>query len=336
MKNFLNKYKYYIGAVFSLGLLYLALKGIDFDKLVFYFSAENLDIVIYVFLINIVLRVVIALRWNKLLQVFPGNNFSASFHYTNIGYFANNVLPARLGDIMKSYLLAKKQKYSVTQVLTSAVIERVFDLLGLSVLFLIAILRYDIPENIIQGGLIFIAVLIIFSVVVLVLLKKMRIIDSKLERLSKNKIFSFIRSKIESIFHYLRKYLNFKDMFYLIASTGLIWFLYVFAGYIIVERLNGPLAWDASMLSLILLGVSFILPSTPGNVGVHQFACVVAFEILGLDKTQAVAFSFYYQIPVIIISIILGFVSIYYEGFSLKGISKVSKEAKSGALNEVG
>jgi len=336
MKNFLDKYKYYLGATFSVALLYLAVKDIDLDKLLYYFGYDNIDILFYVFLVNIILRLVIALRWNKLLEIFPGNKFVTTFHYTNIGYFANNVLPARLGDFMKSYLLAKKQHYNLTQVITSSIIERIFDLIGLSVLFLIAIFRYDIPENILKGGAIFIGVLFIAALVVLVMLKKKDTIDLKLERLSKYKIINFFRSKIESVFNYLKSYLNIKDMIFLIATTAFIWFFYVFAGFLIIERLSGELSWDASMLSLILLGVSFILPSTPGNVGVHQFACVVAFGILGLDKTQAVAFSFYYQIPVIIISIILGFISIYYEGFSLKGISRVSKEAKSKGLNEVG
>ena len=116
----------------------------------------------------------------------------------------------------------------------------------------------------------------------------------------------------------------------------MIWFLYVFAGFIIIERLSGYLSWDASILSLIFIGISFILPSTPGNVGVQQYACVLAFGILGMDKTQAVAFSFYYQIPVIIVSIILGLISIYYEGFTFKGISHISEEAKTAGLNEVG
>ena len=164
----------------------------------------------------------------------------------------------------------------------------------------------------------------------------MTILILKLENLNKYKVINTIRQKIQSVFYYIRNYLNVKDFAYLTLTTSLIWFLYVFAGFIIIERLNGSLSWDASMLSLIFLGVSFILPSTPGNVGVHQFACVLAFGILGMDKTQAVAFSFYYQIPVIIISVILGFISIYYEGFSLKSISRVSEEAKSAGLNEVG
>ncbi|MBK9097303.1 MAG: flippase-like domain-containing protein [bacterium] len=336
MKKFFNKYKYYLGAIVSFALLYLAVKDIDLDKFLYYFSFENIDILFYVLFVNLILRIIISLRWNKLVDIIPGNNFLTTFNFTNIGYFANNFLPARLGDIIKSYLLAKKRDYSKTQVLTSAIIERIFDLIGLSFLFAIAVLRYDIPENILRGGYIFISVLIILTATLLLMLKKSEYLDSKLENLNKFKVINTIRQKIRSVFFYIRNYLNVKDLAYLTITTSLIWFLYVFAGFIIIERLNGALSWDASMLSLIFLGVSFILPSTPGNVGVHQFACVLAFGILGMDKTQAVAFSFYYQIPVIVISVILGFFSIYYEGFSLKGISRVTEEAKSAGLNEAG
>lgn len=329
MKNFLSRYKYILGIIVSLSFLYLALKDIDYSKLMVYFGSENIDMVIYIFVVNIFLRIIIALRWHKMLDIFPDNSFVTTFNYTNIGYFVNNILPARLGDVIKSYLLAKKKKYNKTQVFTSAVIERIFDLLGLSVLFIIAVLRYNIPDNILNGGLIFIGLLAFGTIVVLLMLRKKDFIDLKLDVISKYKIINFLKDKLGSIFRYLQKYLNFKDLSYLLISTALIWFFYVLAGFIIIERLGGQLSWDASMLSLIFLGVSFILPSTPGNVGVHQFACVLAFAILGLDKTEAVAFSFYYQIPVIVISIVLGFISIYYEGFSIKGISSVSKEAKA-------
>lgn len=336
MKKFLNKYKYLLGAAVSVIFLYLALKDIDWEKLIFYFSTDYIEMVIYVFIVNIVLRVIIALRWHKLLDIVPGNKFGTTLNYTNIGYFANNFLPARLGDVIKSYLFAKKKNYNKTQVFTSAVVERVFDLIGLSLLFVIAVLRYDIPEDILRGGIIFIAVLAVISLIVLLMIKKKSSIDQKLIGSSKYKIVNFIKDKISSILRYLQNYFHIKDLIYLFGTTALIWFLYVFAGFLIVDKLSGTLSWDASMLSLIFLGVSFILPSTPGNVGVHQFACVLAFSILGLDKTQAVAFSFYYQIPVIIISVIFGFFSIYYEGFSVKGISRVSEEAKSAGLNEAG
>src|SRR5574338_995690 len=177
MKNFFNRYKYIIGIIVSIVFLYLALMDVDYQKLLVYFGSENIDMVLYVFIVNIVLRFIIALRWHKMLDIFPSNNFTTTFHYTNIGYFANNFLPARLGDIIKSYLLAKKYSYNKTQVFTSAVIERVFDLLGISVLFIIAVLRYEIPEDILNSGLIFIGILFAASVVVILILKKSDSID---------------------------------------------------------------------------------------------------------------------------------------------------------------
>ena len=131
-------------------------------------------------LLNLIFRVFIALRWHKLLASFPSNIFFTTFNYTNIGYFANNFLPARLGDIIKSYLLAKKKRYNKTQVFTSAIIERIFDLLGLSVLFIIAILRYEIPEDILNGGLIFIGILLLVTITVLLMLNKKDSIQMKL------------------------------------------------------------------------------------------------------------------------------------------------------------
>src|SRR5574338_505104 len=187
MKNFFSRYKYIIGIIVSIVFLYLALKDINFSELMVYFGSENIDMVLYVFLVNIVVRFIIALRWYKMLDIFPSNSFTTTFHYTNIGYFANNFLPARLGDIIKSYLLAKKNNYNKTQVFTSAVIERIFDLLGLSVLFIIAVLRYEIPKDILNGGLIFIGVLFAASIAVIILLKKSNSIDLKLERNSKYK-----------------------------------------------------------------------------------------------------------------------------------------------------
>jgi len=318
----------------SLGFLYLAIKDIDLEKFLFYFKFKNLDILFYVFFINIILRLIITLRWSKLLYIFQKNDYITTFYYTNIGYFANNVLPARLGDILKSYLLAKKKGYKIIQVMTSVVVERVFDLIGLFFIFIFAFLSYDLPNNIVNGGFYFFGSIMIISLITLLIIRKKDFIDFRLERISNNRIINLLKNKIDSVFIYLQNFINFKDFIYLILNTILIWFFYVFTGYLIIERLSGYQSWDASILSILLTGISFILPSAPGNIGIHQFACVVAFGILGLDKTLAVAFSFYFQVPVIFLSIFLGLFSIYYEGFSLKYIYIASQEAKSESLNE--
>ncbi|MDP2364677.1 MAG: hypothetical protein Q8M94_13020, partial [Ignavibacteria bacterium] len=68
MKTFLSRYKYILGIIVSISFLYLALKDIDYAKLLVYFGSENIDMVIYIFIVNIFLRIIIALRWHKMLD----------------------------------------------------------------------------------------------------------------------------------------------------------------------------------------------------------------------------------------------------------------------------
>ena len=105
MKKNFSINKCYLGTIIPTSLVYLGLKNVDLDKFLHCFTFENIDILFYVLIVNLILRIVIALRWNQLLAIFPANNFVTTFHYTDIGYFVNNFLSALLGDIIKSYLL---------------------------------------------------------------------------------------------------------------------------------------------------------------------------------------------------------------------------------------
>ena len=47
--------------------------------------------------------------------------------YTYIGYLANNVLPARLGELVRSHALGEGEGISRTTVLGTVVVERIVD-----------------------------------------------------------------------------------------------------------------------------------------------------------------------------------------------------------------
>ena len=68
-----------------------------------------------------------ALRWQYLLS--PLGSFSPSRLYpvVVIGYMANNVLPARLGELVRSYYLARRERVSASATLATVAVERVYD-----------------------------------------------------------------------------------------------------------------------------------------------------------------------------------------------------------------
>lgn len=78
-----------------------------------------------------------ALRWQYLLA--PMRRFPVKRLYpvVVIGYAANNLLPMRLGELVRSYYLARQENFSASSALGSVAVERVFD--GLTLIALVAV-----------------------------------------------------------------------------------------------------------------------------------------------------------------------------------------------------
>jgi len=77
-------------------------------------------------------------RWRLFLSPVKQVSYLSLLSATCIGFMANCVLPVRLGEIIRPFVLSRKEKIGLAQVLATALgLERVFDLIGLSVLLLI-------------------------------------------------------------------------------------------------------------------------------------------------------------------------------------------------------
>ena len=156
MKNFLLKYKTIIGLVVSLIFLYLSLTKIDFNDIVQIFSRSNPSTIIFIILLAFLVRLVLTFRWYLLLHFTDKRNLRDTFNYLNIGYLINDIFPARIGDFVKSYLWAKKVNVSKTDALASVIVERLFDLTGMGLIFLLALLILNLPSYALKGGIILI------------------------------------------------------------------------------------------------------------------------------------------------------------------------------------
>jgi len=67
------------------------------------------------------------LRWQRLLAPVARVPYRAMLGYLLIGYVANNLLPARLGELVRSHVLGDREGVSRTTVFGTVVVERVID-----------------------------------------------------------------------------------------------------------------------------------------------------------------------------------------------------------------
>ena len=90
----------------------------------------RVDLLVAGFLAVVVTYLLRAWRWQYLLQPIGPTRFRTAFRTTVIGFAALGVLPARVGDILRPYLLARREGLSVSATLATIVMERVLDLIA--------------------------------------------------------------------------------------------------------------------------------------------------------------------------------------------------------------
>lgn len=82
-------------------------------------------------------------RWQYLLSPLGHTRFSTVFRTTVIGFGASAVLPARAGEVIRPYLLARREGLSATAAFATIIVERVLDLVAVLVLFAAFLIAFD-------------------------------------------------------------------------------------------------------------------------------------------------------------------------------------------------
>jgi uncharacterized protein (TIRG00374 family) len=87
--------------------------------------------------------VVRAERWQYLLGPLGKTRFSAVFRATVIGFAASAVLPARAGEVIRPYLLARREGLSATAAFATIIVERILDLVAVLLLMAVFLIWFD-------------------------------------------------------------------------------------------------------------------------------------------------------------------------------------------------
>ena len=139
----MNRYiKLILGICISLIGLYFAFSGIDFDQL--WIIIKQLDLFYGALSLTILLlsNAIRALRWQILAYPLDKISFNPALSSIMIGYFGNSVLPFRMGELLRAYVLAEKTSLNISSAFGTIVTERILDFVGLSLLIVLTIIVY--------------------------------------------------------------------------------------------------------------------------------------------------------------------------------------------------
>jgi len=124
----------------TLGLLGIFLRQVDLRQV----GAEMLRANLLPLLLSVVMvlftYVVRALRWQYLLAAIGPTHFGTAFRTTVIGFAATVLLPARAGEVLRPYLLARREGLNATAAFATIILERLLDLITVLALFAVFVL----------------------------------------------------------------------------------------------------------------------------------------------------------------------------------------------------
>lgn len=218
-------------------------------------------------------------RWNELLKPVGTLPVRRSIQAIYVGLFANEVVPAKPGELIRSFLQARWSGIPFSVVLSSVVIERLFDGIWLILGFFISSLFVKLPTILVIGSRILGVVLLLITVVLSVAILRRQQTAKWL-----NPKFTNLLDALESMGRARSFYKALCiSLLYLVLQVGPIYF---------IQRGYGlDLGVGACAAILVILRLGSIPPQGPGNVGTFQLLATLGAVSFGVDKGQAGGFA---------------------------------------------
>ena len=320
------------GFVISAISILVVLLSVDFSQVLDALRLADYRLIALGLLITLAWLLVRAVLWRTLLE--GKAPLRAVFLTLNEGYLLNNVLPFRLGEIGRAFLLSRKARLDFWRIISSILIERALDIAFAAGLILLGLpfvvgASWARQAALAAGGLI----LAVFVTMYLLGSNQPRAL-AFFERLGER--WRWMRRlggrAVPALLSGLEVLTDKRLFFGALALMLLNWGIGV-AQYavIMVAFFPGvePL-WPVFTLGVAALGVA--APSTPGAVGVFELAVLGALQVFELNPSVSLAFAVILHIEQYLVTAAIGAYALSRDGESLLGLyQRVRSLGKSGS-----
>ena len=316
--------KYAIIALATIGLLYLAFRGQDIGKAFSDIGDARWLPLLGGICIMFLSHAVRAIRWQIVLRPLKRRtSLWLAFKATIAGYAMNNLIP-RSGELVRPYIMARGEKIPMAGTLASVVVERIFDVIALSVLIIFSLVSYQsrvaniFPSYTVSGLIILLAVLL-FIMLLFFSERRTKQLVSILTKPLPPKI-SVKVDRMALDFSLGLRGLDRSAIFPLIIGTIGIWFLYGISMFVSLQAFpTNPammsLTLQDAFLLLTLSGIAFTIP-TPGGTGTYHVLIKAGLMIFGVPPAIALAYAVATHALSYISITIIGLIFLIGEGLS--------------------
>jgi glycosyltransferase 2 family protein len=319
--------------VISLGLLFWALRGVRLEDILHQVrAAQPVPLLVAVILATLTfpLRLI---RWRLLLRQESGRPYPAAplWHAVALGFMANNLLPLRAGELIRSYTASRLGNIRFTTVLSSIAVERIFDGLTIAGLLTLALLSPDLPDDVMVGGVSLarltrmagllggLALLLAIGVLLAPLAAE-RLVRAFLPWPSvANRMVNLIEGVRQGLVVLRTPVRLMMVVFWSLA----LWLINALAFYVGFAAFDIQVSYVGALLlqGLLVLGIS--IPSTPGFFGPFEAVIVAALALYGVPRDLAFSYAISFHVTSFIPITVLGLWSLTRTPGGFKGLRRL-------------
>ena len=314
----------WIGMILSVVCLFLLLRGLDLSAVVgvlFQIDYAWLLIALVLYWVVVWLKVV---RWRTMFYREPVRDSKALSAFS-IGYLFNAVMPMRLGELVRVYIIGELEHVSKVFALSTIVAEKVLDVVMVLMLLLLSLPAFvQLPDWAQTSSLTAAAFfLVLFIVIAAIARKKERLLsvaESLLQHVSRQwQGRASILERLESLLSGLSM-LSRRDMAMRLWGLSLLsWIINIPGVWALLLALRVPVStpWLAATFVLCVTSLGMTIPSSPGYIGPFHYLAVVALSVFAVSQEMSMSFAILLHLYTVLPISLLGIVMMWRENYSL-------------------
>jgi len=288
--------KFGFGIFLGLLFMWIAFKNVDFSQMMNSFRQIEIKYILIIIAIVIIGDVARSKRWQHLLLPIKKIHLPVLYSALLIGYTANTLMPAHLGEFFRAFVIGKKNKISSSSIFATIVTERIIDVISLLLIMGITLLIYPFPYWVQQSAYVMFAGTIGLISFLFFLKRNFRktmvfthfilkpfplSLREKIDRLLSSFIKGFVglgswRSYLAVVFHSI-----------------IIWVTYCLVFLVGIKAFEFDLPWSAGLVLLVITTISVVVPSSPGYIGTYHWLCQLSLGLYLIPKSPALAYAFF-------------------------------------------
>lgn len=307
-----------IGFIVTIVLFWFLFRELDFKSFAGYIRSGNkllISLGVLVYLSSFAVR---AMRWKVLLSHIGSFKIRKLAPVIVAGYAVNNVLPVRIGEIVRSAIAGKMFKINIPATFASVFVERVFDGLTIALILSATLFFYPFQENmktLAWGASLLFALLFLFALVSAFSSKPLEFV-----RFLRGKFPKFLSVFFDFAEKFLKGAASLDSWQKIVATFSLSLGVWAFelAVYLLISAAFGvKIPFVGCLVMLCAANLGMLAAPTPAGLGVFQGAIVFALESFSVPYEQRMAVALILHAAQIVPTTVIGFIWIWLKNLKI-------------------